>query len=389
MTMSSFKSPRPHFWSSFFIGLIALLAFILVRRFTMGIGSISNLSDQMPWGLWIGFDLLCGVALGAGGFTVTAVVYIFHLKDYQSMSRPAVLTAFLGYIIVVMALLVDLGRPWNIWHPLVFWNPHSVMFEVGWCVILYTTVLFLEFVPMVFERIGWTRQMHWMHKNLTPGLVIAGVLLSTMHQSSLGTLYVIAPHKLHPLWYSPILPILFFVSAIALGLSMTNVEALFAFRGLGHRLKPRMLRGVGRASAVMLMVYLVIRIEDLIIRDSFKYVFTMDKASLFFLAEIVIGGILPMVLLFQKRVRHNMLLLGGTQLLVVLGVMFNRMNVAVTAFQLGTGAKYTPHWMEFVVSMGMVAIGIYAFSMAVRYLPVFPEGPLTDTHPKDPFVELS
>jgi len=387
--MSSFKSPRPHFWSSFFVGLVALLGFILVRRYTMGLGAISNLSDQMPWGLWIGFDLLCGVALGAGGFTVTAVVYIFHLKNYQSMSRPAVLTAFLGYIIVVMALLVDLGRPWNIWHPLVFWNPHSVMFEVGWCVMLYTTVLFLEFIPVVFERFGWTRQVRWMHKYLTPSLVIAGVLLSTMHQSSLGTLYVIAPQKLHPLWYSPILPILFFVSAIALGLSMTNVEALFTFRGLGHQLKPRLLRGVGRASAVMLMVYLVIRIEDLIVRDAFKYVFTMDKASLFFLAEIIIGGIVPMVLLFQKRVRHNMLLLGGAQLLVVLGVIFNRMNVAVTAFQLGTGAQYKPHWMEFVVSMGMVAIGIYAFSMAVRYLPVFPEGPLSDAKPKDPFVELS
>jgi Ni/Fe-hydrogenase subunit HybB-like protein len=387
--MTSIKVPRLHFWQTFFVALVALLAVILFRRYTMGLGAISNLSDQMPWGLWIGFDLLCGVALGAGGFTVTAVVYIFHLENYRPMARPAVLTAFLGYLIVIAALLVDLGRPWNIWHPLVFWNPHSVMFEVGWCVMLYTTVLFLEFLPLVLEKFGYKRQMHFMHRYLTPGLVIAGVLLSTMHQSSLGTLYVIAPQKLHPLWYSPILPILFFVSAITLGLAMTNVEAVLSLRGLGHRLKPRLLQGVGRATAVMLMLYLVIRFEDLIVHGSMKYVFAFDQASWFFLAEIFIGGILPMLLLFQSRIRNNMLALAGTQLLVVLGVLFNRMNVAVTAFQLGTGAEYRPHWMEFVVSMGMVAIGVYAFSLAVRYLPVFPEGPLTNAKPKDPFVELS
>ena len=387
--MSRFKFRKLHFWSSVFTVLMGLLAVALFRRYTMGIGSISNLSDQMPWGLWIGFDLLCGVALGAGGFTVTACVYIFHLESYKPLVRPAVLTAFLGYLIVIAALLVDLGRPWNIWHPLVFWNPHSVMFEVGWCVMLYTTVLFLEFLPLVFERFGRTKQARWMHKYLTPGLVIAAVLLSTMHQSSLGTLYVIVPQKLHPLWYSPILPILFFVSAITLGLAMTNVESWLSLRGFGHHLPSGPLRGIGRATAVMLLVYLVIRFEDLIVRDALQYAFRFDKASLFFLAEIFIGAVLPMILLFQKRVRRNLMWLSGTQLLVVLGVMFNRMNVAVTAFQLGTGADYRPHWMEFVVSMGMVAIGVFAFSMAVRYLPVFPEGPLTNARPKDPFVELN
>ena len=388
--MSRFKFRQLHFWSTFFVILMGLLAVALFRRYTMGIGSISNLSDQMPWGLWIGFDLLCGVALGAGGFTVTAVVYVFGLEKYKPLARPAVLTAFLGYLIVIAALLVDLGRPWNIWHPLVFWNPHSVMFEVGWCVMLYTTVLFLEFLPLVFERFGRTKWAHWMHRYLTPGLVIAAVLLSTMHQSSLGTLYVIVPQKLHPLWYSPILPILFFVSAIVLGLAMTNVESWLSLRGFGHHLPSAQLRGIGRATAVMLMVYLVIRMEELIVRGAFQYVFRFDKASLFFLAEYVVGGVVPMLLLFQKKVRRNLLWLSATQLLVVLGVMFNRMNTAVTAFQLGTGADYRPHWMEFVISMGMVAIGVFAFSMAVKYLPVFPEGPLGQrARPKDPYVELT
>ncbi len=171
---------------------------------------------------------------------------------------------------------------------------------------------------------------------------------------------------------------------------MTNVESWLSLRGFGHHLPTRQLRGFGRATAVMLMLYLVIRIEELIVRDALHYAFRFDKASWFFLAEIVLGGIVPMLLLFQKKVRNNALWLSGTQLLVVLGILFNRMNVAVTAFQLGTGVEYTPHWMEFVVSMGMVAIGVYAFSLAVRYLPVFPEGPLgADAKPKDPYVELS
>ena len=360
------KSIRLHFWSTFFAGLMVLMAVVLVRRYSMGIGSISNLSDQMPWGLWIGFDLLCGVALGAGGFTVTAVVYIFHLERYRPLARPAVLTAFLGYVIVILGLLVDLGRPWNIWHPIIFWNPHSVMFEVGWCVMLYTTVLFLEFLPMVLERLGYDKQLHFMHRYLTPGLMIAGVLLSTMHQSSLGTLYVIVPQKLHPLWYSPILPILFFISAITLGLSMTNVESFLALRGFGKKLEADLLRGVGRATAVMLLVYLVVRIEELLVRDAFQYVFAFDKASWFFLAEIVLGNILPMVLLFQKKIRHNALALSGAQFLVVLGVMFNRMNVSITAFQLGTGAEYKPYWMEFVVSISLFAIPLACWPRDVR-----------------------
>jgi len=387
--MTERKLPKLHFWSSFFVALMITLLVVLFRRYTLGIGSISNLSDAMPWGLWIGFDLLCGVALGAGGFTVTAVVYIFHLEDYKPMVRPAVLTAFLGYLMVIAALLVDLGRPWNIWHPLIFWNPHSVMFEVGWCVMLYTTVLFLEFLPLVLERFGYFKQVRFMHHYLTPGLIIAGVLLSTMHQSSLGTLYVIVPQKLHPLWYSPILPVLFFLSAVTLGLAMTNIESFLSYRAFGKRLEPQLLRGIGRATAVMLLVYLVVRLEDLIVHGSIKYAFAFDTASWFFLAEIVIGGIIPMFLLFQKRTRHSRLALTATQFLVVLGIIFNRMNVAVTAFQLGTGAHYRPLWSEFVVSMGMIGLGVFAFSLAVRYLPVFPEGPLTHARPQDPFVEQS
>jgi len=385
--MSRRSLPKLHFWSTVAGLIVIMFAVIIVRRFTMGLGSISNLSDAMPWGLWIGFDLLCGVALAAGGFTITAVVHIFHLDNYRPIVRPAVLTAFLGYLMVIFALLIDLGRPWNIWHPLIFWNPHSVMFEVGWCVMLYSTVLFLEFLPMVLERLGYKHQVHFMHKYLTPGLVIVGVLLSTMHQSSLGTLYVIVPQKLHALWYSQVLPIHFFISAIALGLAMTNVESFLSLRAFGKRLEPHILRGLGRATAFVLLLYLTIRIQDLIVNGKMGLVFAFDMASWFFLAEVGLGCVLPMILLFNRAVRRNPLALVGTQFLVVLGVMFNRMNVSVTAFQLGTGVEYRPSWMEFLVSVGVVVLGFKAFALAVRYLPVFEEGPLKEAKPVDPFQD--
>ncbi|MGH8459838.1 MAG: NrfD/PsrC family molybdoenzyme membrane anchor subunit, partial [Nevskiales bacterium] len=170
-------------------------------RVVYGLGGSTNLSDQFPWGLWIGFDILCGVGLAAGGFTLAAIVHIFNIERYKPILRATILTAFLGYLLVIVALLFDQGRPYRIWHALIMWNPRSVMFEVAWCVMLYTTVLALEFVPVVFERLGWQRPLRWMRAVAIP-LVIAGVILSTLHQSSLGSLYLIVPNKLYPLWYS-------------------------------------------------------------------------------------------------------------------------------------------------------------------------------------------
>ena len=386
--LSKLERPDLSFWRVFFLAGATLLSVILVWRYSQGLGAVTHLSDQMPWGLWIGFDLLCGVALAAGGFTLTAIVTIFHLENYRPIVRPTILTAFLGYMLVISALLIDLGRPWNIWHPLIFWNPHSVMFEVGWCVMLYTAVLFFEFMPLVFERLGLGRPLRLWHK-MTPILVLLGVLLSTLHQSSLGTLYVIVPQKLHPLWYSPILPVLFFVSAIALGLAMVCVESFLSLRAFGKRLEPELLERLGRATAVVLLVYLAIRLEDLWVRGSLPEILKLDAGAGFFLAETVVGIVVPMTLLFFGAVRRRPLLLMLAQFLVVLGMIFNRMNVSVTAFQLGTGVPYTPSWMEFVVSLTMVAIGFGLFGLAARYLPVFPEGPLREWRPTDPYIELA
>ena len=181
-----------YFWRAVFAVLMLAGAYATYVRFTAGLGGVTDLSDRFPWGIWVGFDVLCGVGLAAGGFTLVAAVHIFNIERYRPIVRPAVLTAFLGYILVTVALLFDLGRPWNIWHPLVMWNPRSVMFEVAWCVTLYSTVLSLEFAPAVLERFHWKRTLAWLRVISIP-LVIVGVLLSTLHQSSLGSLFLIVP----------------------------------------------------------------------------------------------------------------------------------------------------------------------------------------------------
>ena len=220
------------FWKFVFFFLMAAGLYATVIRFTQGLGASTNLSDQFPWGIWVSFDVLCGVMLAAGGFTLTAAVHILNIKRLHSIIRPTILTAFLGYILVSAALMFDLGKPYNIWHPLIMRNPHSVMFEVAYCVMLYTTVLALEFSPIVLERFHMEKPLKVVRAILIP-LVITGVILSTLHQSSLGTLYLIVPTKLYPLWYSPLLPVFFFLSAIAVGLAMTIFESSLSSRHFG------------------------------------------------------------------------------------------------------------------------------------------------------------
>ena len=233
--MATDSGNRLGFWRGMFYLLLAVGLILTILRYAKGLGSVTNLSDQTPWGLWIGFDLLCGVGLAAGGFVITAVVYIFNIERFRPIVRPTIITAFLGYLLVIVDLLLDIGRPWAMWHPLVMWNPHSVMFEVSWCVMLYSTVLFLEFSGMIFEKVRWNRAAK-VQKAVTVPLVIAGVILSTLHQSSLGTVYLIVPGKLHALWYTPLLPVLFWVSSVGAGLAMVIVESRISSRVFGRQL---------------------------------------------------------------------------------------------------------------------------------------------------------
>ena len=361
---------RLTFWKGVFIILLLLGMVSTFVRFFFGLGTATNLSDQFPWGLWIGFDVLCGVGLAAGGFSLAAIVYIFNIKKFHPIVRPAILTAFLGYLLVIIALLFDLGRPYRIWHPIVMWNPHSVMFEVGWCVMLYTTVLALEFSPIVLERLRWNKFLKIIRTFLIP-LVILGVILSTLHQSSLGSLYLIVPEKLYPLWYSPLLPVLFFISAVAVGFAMVIFESFLSARAFNKQLERSLVSELARVIVFILSLYALLKLQDFARQDVWSFMFINRTETYFFWAEILLGVVIPMILLSIPKIRHNERTLFIGVLLVVLGFIMNRLNVAITGMESYAQANYFPSWMEISVTLMIVALGFAAFRTAVKYLPIF------------------
>jgi Ni/Fe-hydrogenase subunit HybB-like protein len=368
--MDSRRLPKITFWRVVLVAILATGFYSTVLRFTQGLGVTTALSDKSPWGLWIGFDVLCGVGLAAGGFTLAAVVYIFHLERFHAIIRPAILTAFLGYGLVAVALLFDLGKPYNIWHPLIMWNPHSVMFEVAWCVMLYLTVLALEFSPVVFERFRLERPLRII-KAITIPLVIAGVLLSTLHQSSLGSLYLILPGKLHPYWYSPLLPVFFFVSAIGVGLAMVIFESNLSARTLGREIEMPLLSELGKAMVVVLGFYGIIRLQDLAGRGALRYLREPSTETVLFVLEMVIGLFAPLALLIFRRVRESCEWLFASSVLVITGFLLNRLNVSITGMEAYAHAQYFPKWTEVSVTLSLVGMGFWIFALAVRYLGVF------------------
>ena len=363
------KLPKITVWRAVFAAILASGLYATYLRVFYGLGGSTNLSDKFPWGLWIAFDVMCGVGLAAGGFTLVAMVHIFSIEKYKPILRPAILTAFLGYSLVVVGLLYDLGRPDRLWHPLVMWNPHSVMFEVAWCVTLYTTVLFLEFLPVVLERFGLHKPLEWIHRISVP-MMILGVLLSTLHQSSLGTLFLILPEKLYPLWYSPILPLLFFISAIAVGLAMTIFESWHSSRSFGRALELPLLMSMGRVLAVVLSVYLWIRFLDLSHRHALALLAQNRIETWLFLLEIALM-VVPTVLLYQASIRSSPGWLYTCAVMVVFGFIANRLNVGTTGLEAGSGTHYIPRWSEVAVTLSIVAAGFAIFRLIAQYFPIF------------------
>jgi Ni/Fe-hydrogenase subunit HybB-like protein len=353
---------------------------LIVYRFIFGLGAVSNLSQTTPWGLWVGLDVLSGVALAGGGFTLATAVYIFGLRDYHALVRPALLTAFLGYVFVVIGLSVDLGRPWKLPVPLVWsYGTTSVMFEVSWCVALYTVVLFVEFLPACFEWLDWSRARHWAVR-LTLPATIGGVMLSTLHQSSLGAMFLMAPTKLHPLWYSPFIPIFFFISAIIAGLSMVIVEGALSHRVFRDQVDPqqhvdldRMQLGLARAAAVVLFCYFFLRLQGL--ADGGHWSLLGTPYGAWFLVE-VIGFVLVPSWLFAHGARTgNVTLVRWTAAATVFGIVLNRLNVSVIAFNWNAAERYVPTWMEWWTSLTVITIGVLVFRWIVNRMPILFEHP--------------
>jgi Ni/Fe-hydrogenase subunit HybB-like protein len=360
--------------------LVGAASAVGVTRYLMGLGLTTALTDRTPWGLWIGFDVLGGVALAAGGFVIAGAVHVFHLKRYHAMLRPAILTAFLGYVAVVLGLLIDLGRPWNIWRPTVFWQPHSALFEVAWCVMLYLTVLALEFAPVVAEGLRWRRVLAFL-RPFTLALVVTGIALSSLHQSSLGTLLVIAPNRLHPLWYSPTLPLLFLVSAVALGLAMVCSESIVSAWLFRREPEWGPIAGLTRAAAVVLALYLALRIGDLAARRQLQHLFSGSWFVALFLLELAVSAVVPMVLFALPSARKNRRALASGAFLSVVGLVMYRVDAGGLSHVAATGEGYVPALTELAMSLGVVAAMALIFLFFVEHLRVWEQPP----EPGDPF----
>lgn len=364
-------------------GAIIIVGMVItILRFTMGLGAVTNLSNDNPWGLWIGFDLLVGVALAAGGYVTSAAVYLFGMKKYHSAVRPAVLTGFLGYSLVVFALQYDVGRPWRLPYPFIMQQgTSSLLFEVAGCVALYLTVLFLEFVPAPMEWLG-LKKVRDLAVKLTLALTILGVVLSTLHQSSLGALFLIAPSKLHPLWYSPYLPVFFFVSSIIAGLSMVIFESTLSHHFFHDKMDETHLKenkgvtlGFGKAASLVLAGYFTIKVMGIAGGDNWRLLGT--SYGLWFLVELL-GFIALPSLLYAVGVRNrDIKLIKWTAAWTVIGIVINRLNVCLIAFnwQLPSSQRYFPHWMEIATSVFIVTVGIVVFRFIVTKMPIFYEHP--------------
>lgn len=359
------RAPLPV--GTFLLVLIVLIGAVAAFiRFSQGLGASTNLRDDVPWGLWIGLDVMSGVALSAGGFTMAAVVYVFRLKQYYPLVRPALLTAFIGYLLAAGAILFDLGRPDRFYHPFIFWNHHSVMFEIAWSVISYLTILGIENSQLALERLR-LKALLGLVRRLIIVFVILGIIISTLHQSSLGGLYLLVPQKMHPLWYTPIIPILFYISAIAVGFSMVIVEATLTAAAFHRKQETHLLSGIGGWLPWILVVYLAVLLGNLLFSGKIGLLFMPGLAALFFWVELIVGVLAPLAILAQPKLRrdHGWLFVGA--LLVTAGVVINRFNVI---FWGQGGVVYAPTWIEFAVSAGLISLGVLLFMVGVKYFPV-------------------
>ncbi|MCF6247197.1 MAG: hypothetical protein L3J69_07525 [Desulfobacula sp.] len=364
-------------------GMIIIVGLVLtILRFTKGIGAVTNLDNNNPWGLWIGFDLLCGVSLAAGGYVTSSACYIFGLKKYHSAVRPAILTAFLGYALVVFALNYDVGRPWKLPYPIFYsQGTSSLLFEVGLCVFLYLTVLFVEFTPAAFEWLGFRKIRNWVLR-LTLVLTIFGVVLSTLHQSSLGALFLIAPSKLHPLWYSGYLHVYFFISSMFAGMSMVIFEGTLAHRWLHDKMDDTHLAeangvvlGFGKAASFIMMGYFGIKIIGIAVDNNWHYLTT--GLGLWFFVELIVFVLFPAILYSVGSREKKTLLIRIAAVWTILGIILNRLNVSLIAFNwhLPSADRYFPSFMEIGTTIFIITLGVVAYKFVVTRMPILYEHP--------------
>lgn len=370
------SNPNIKTWTPATIVMVVLIILggaVALYRMMFGLGAATNMNDGYPWGFWLGMDVLGGVAMAAGGFIIACAVYLFNWKKYRPIVRPAILTAFLGYLMAVAAIFLDIGHPFRLPHPMFMWQYHSVMWVVAMHVIFYTTTLALEFSPMLFERLGWEKARSAVGKVMV-GAVIFGVMLSTLHQSSLGAVFLIAPSKMSPLWWDTKMPFHFLVSAVAMGLSMVSFETMLSGKFLQHKVDKEIFYGLARGVLIVLSFYLLLKLYQLFVVASPSMAFNGSVEGNMYLLEMLIGVLIPIGILSVKKYRTNVNTIFSVNMLVITGVMLNRMNVclfSMESYNTWRGSSYTPSWTEFMVSLGIVALGVFLYKMSAKHLPLF------------------
>jgi Ni/Fe-hydrogenase subunit HybB-like protein len=377
--MISELKPRPPYFTPFnmiTIPIILLGLVILVFRFSKGLGAVTNLSQEFPWGFWIGFDVITGVALAGGAYIITFIVYVMRVEKYHPIANVTVLNGFLAYVFYAGALILDLGRPWNIINPIIgnSFGFNSVMFLVAWHFLMYMAAEFIEFSPVVADWLGWEKVKRWLSA-ITLGAVIFGITLSTLHQSGLGALFLMAKAKIHPLWYSEFIPILFFASSIFAGLSMVIMEGTISHRVLKDHIDPEhhashdeIIIGLAKFASVAIFVYYFFKLLTFL--HNKQWTLLNDFWGFWYMLE-VIGFVLIPGCLFAFGVKNrNISIIRIGSVLAILGIILNRLNISIIAFKWDAAVKYYPSWQEIVVTLMIISIEIWAFRWVVSRMPV-------------------
>ena len=355
--------------------LILGAAWVAGYRVIFGLGASTNMNDYWPWGLWIAFDVLGGVAMAAGAFMIAGAVYILNLKKYKCIARASILNAFFGYLLAAISITIDVGRSAVIWHPLIMWQINSVMFIVALHLVLYLTTLATESSPMVFEKLGWQRALNNVHRIMV-GAVMFGVALSLLHQSSLGANYLILPSKLSPLWYSKHIPYMFLVSALMMGFSMVSFETILTGKVFNHQVPQNVLAGLAKGIVCFGSLYFVMKMATVFSGPGRTVLFSDGFLSFMWLLEMAVGVIIPVLLLAKTASRNNTDTIFVASILVILGVLLNRLNVgvfAVSGYANHVGSDYFPSLMECILTAGMIAFAILGFKVCAKYLNLFPD----------------
>ncbi len=353
-------------------GILTMLAIVgvlcMIVRLDTGFSMVTNLSDEWPWGLWIGFDVMTGVALAGGGYGIAIIAHIFHRHKYNSVVRGALLTSLLGYLLVMAGLLIDIGLWRNCWVPFVSWGTTSVLFEILWCLSLYTTIQVLEMGEIVTERFG--QRFHSALEKIMPVLLILGVVFPVLHQSSLGALFLVMEPKMYPLYWSEYIPIFYLMSSFFVGPAVICVESSLARRFYGHQIRINTIHGLAVIGTRAMAVYFLLKWYDLFDRGLIGTVFNGSWESSVFLAEMIIGILIPIAIVYSRwgRTRNGLIAYG---FLTSLGLVVNRLATVFVGLSPGRDMTYFPSVWEFVVTIGLLSAGCLLYSFIVENLNIF------------------